>query len=91
MTYADVSTDNRTVLTYHRITEAFKFAYAYRALLGDQDFANVTEVRVNLELPSVVLSISTIYPFHSQEWSISSFPCSLTRNITSQYEELGFS
>ena len=25
-----------------------------------------------------------------QEWSISNFPCSLTRNVTSQYGELGF-
>ena len=30
-------------------------------------------------------------PYHSQEWSISSFACSLTRNITSQYGELGLS
>ena len=44
MTSADRSSVNRSVLTYHRIAEAFKFGYAYRALLGDQDYANVTEV-----------------------------------------------
>ena len=27
-------------------------------------------------------SLATHQPFHSQEWSISNFPCSLTRNIT---------
>ena len=27
------------------------------------------------------------YPFHSQEWSISNFPCSLTRNIASHSME----
>ena len=44
MTSADRSSVNRSVLTYHRIAEAFKFGYAYRALLGDEDYANVTEV-----------------------------------------------
>ena len=47
MTSEDRATTNSSVLTYHRIVEAFKYAYAYRALLGDEDYSNVTAVRPN--------------------------------------------
>lgn len=50
-----LATEEQAILTYHRIAEAMKFAYAKRTNLGDSDFVYVAEVcerlcRKNLRL-----------------------------------------
>ncbi|XP_062870399.1 glutathione hydrolase 1 proenzyme [Trichomycterus rosablanca] len=52
-----VSDSQKRVLTYHRIVEVFKFAFAKRSMLGDPKFLNITEFIQNIMSKSYAESI----------------------------------
>nr|CAD7429315.1 unnamed protein product [Timema monikensis] len=56
-TAKSVSTIDDTVLTFHRIAEAFKYGYARRTELGDPNFVNVTEILKRLTSKSYATTI----------------------------------
>jgi len=56
-TPASIADFNATILTYHRMIETFKYAFALRTNLGDGTFVDMTEITRNLTSKSFARAI----------------------------------
>ncbi|RUS75704.1 hypothetical protein EGW08_016519 [Elysia chlorotica] len=52
MSPSSIADEESKILTYHRIIEAFKFAYGKRTDMGDEDFVDIQELVKNMTMPS---------------------------------------
>lgn len=60
-----VATVNNTIQTYHRIVEAYKWAYGKRTLIGDPDFNDLTKLMHDLTSDEVAAEIRRKIDDHS--------------------------
>lgn len=59
-TSASVEDEKSSILTHHRIIEAFKYAYAKRTELGDTEFVDLTHLLQELSDPNFGKNISNL-------------------------------
>ena len=59
-TPASIADFNATILTYHRMIETFKYAFALRTKLGDGTFIDMTEVSISKRDHSIPFSFNLI-------------------------------
>ena len=57
----DVSSVEGRILTYHRIIESFKFAYAKRTHMGDEDYVDMDDVSYSTIAAHYVTNSCTVY------------------------------
>ena len=68
----------------------FWYPHLFKGIKRCQDRSPEKPEKSNVDTSDLVTQYVKCLTFHSQEWSISNFPCSLTRNITSHSMNLAF-